>query len=161
MNEYELLYVVHPRTAADDVPPVTEWVSGLIRQAGGEVLTVDNWGRRRLAYPIDHEFEGSYVLTTLELPPDGPPAVEAQLVISEDIMRHILIRGIIPFERSDQRAEPAEQRAVAAEEETPPSTEPPAEQAASPPEDSPPTDEVEDESDVEAPQPSPAVAGAE
>ena len=98
-NEYELLYVVHARKPVDEVPAVIEWVSGLVTEAGGEVLSVDDWGRRRLAYPIDHELEGSYVLTTLTLPPEGPRGVEAQLVISEDIIRHLLTRGIIPSDR--------------------------------------------------------------
>ena len=98
MNEYELLYIVHARKAVDDVPAVIDWVSGLVEQAGGEVLTVDNWGRRRLAYLIDHEFEGTYVLTTLRLPPQNTRAVESPLIISEDTVRHMLIRGIIPFD---------------------------------------------------------------
>ena len=110
MNDYELLYIIHPREAADEVPAVIEWVNGLVQQGDGEVLTVDDWGRRRLAYPIQREFEGTYVLTTLRLPPEATGAVESQMVISEEIMRHILIRGIIPFdirEQRQQRVEPA------------------------------------------------------
>lgn len=122
LNEYELLYIVHPRRAADELPAVIEWVNGLVAQGGGEVLTVDDWGRRRLAYPISHEFEGTYVLATLRLAPEGPRAIESQLVISEDIMRHIMIRGIIPLERGEAPMEIVEGRAE-------PSREPPREPA--------------------------------
>ena len=108
MNEYELLYIVHPRRATDDVPSVIEWVNGLVEQGGGAILSVDDWGRRRLAYPIGHELEGTYVLTTMELAPQATSAIESQLVISEDIMRHILLRDVIPFEGHERRSERAE-----------------------------------------------------
>ena len=111
LNEYELLYIVHPRKAADETASVIDWVDGLVQQGGGEVLTVDDWGRRRLAYPISHEFEGTYVLTTLRLPPASTGAIESRLVISEDIMRHVLIRGIIPFEGSREQPEERERPA--------------------------------------------------
>ena len=96
LNEYELLYIVSPRVPADDVANVIERVDALIQTAGGEILTTDNWGRRRLAYPIRQYFEGTYVLTTIKMPPAGAVGVEAALVISEEIIRHMLISGIIP-----------------------------------------------------------------
>jgi small subunit ribosomal protein S6 len=96
LNEYELLYIVSPRVPADEVNNAVERVSALIRNAGGEVLTVENWGRRRLAYPIRQYFEGSYVLTTMRMPPAGAAGLEAALVISEEVIRHLLISGIVP-----------------------------------------------------------------
>ena len=98
LNEYEMLYILHPRLTEDAVQQNVERVSGLITSNGGEVLTVDNWGRRRLAYPINHEMDGIYVLTTFKSPPAGTRPVEQQMLISEDIIRHLLIRGIIPYE---------------------------------------------------------------
>ena len=107
MNEYEMLYIVTPRRATDEVPGVIDWVNGLVAQGDGEVLAVDNWGKRRFAYPIAHEFEGTYVYMTVRLSPDSTRALESALVISEDIVRHLLIRGIIP---SDDRARATEAR---------------------------------------------------
>ena len=191
LNEYELLYIVHPRKAADEVPSVVDWVSDLVQQGGGEPLSVDNWGRRRLAYPIAHEFEGSYVLATFRLPPESTTALESQLVISEDIMRHILIHGVIPFESRRETVErtqavatpstsnsvagataelPAEEPVAeepAAEEpaaEEPPAEEPPAEESPakeSPAEATVEASEGEDESASQVAEPSPATAGAE
>ena len=69
MNEYELLYIVSPRVPADDVANAIERVNALVTAQGGEVLSVDNWGRRRLAYPIRQYFEGTYVLIPLKMPP--------------------------------------------------------------------------------------------
>ncbi|MDP6607049.1 MAG: 30S ribosomal protein S6 [Dehalococcoidia bacterium] len=98
MHEYELLYIVHARKAVDEATAVVDWVGGLITEAGGEVLSMDSWGRRRLAYPIDHELEGTYVLATMNLPQEATAALEAQLVISEDVVRHILLKDVVPMD---------------------------------------------------------------
>jgi len=74
LNEYELLYILTPRVPADDVANAIERVSAIITTQGGEVLSTDNWGRRRLAYPIRQYFEGTYVLITLKMPPAGARA---------------------------------------------------------------------------------------
>ena len=96
MNEYELLYVVSPRLTADEVDSTIGRIQGLIEGAGGEVMLTDNWGRRRLAYPIKHHFEGTYVLKHLKLPPDRTAEFEGALQINEDILRHLFMRGIVP-----------------------------------------------------------------
>ena len=98
MNEYELMYILHPRLSADEATASIERVNQQIVGQGGEVLSLDNWGRRRLAYPIRHHFEGTYVLTTFNMPAEGTTPFEQQLIIAEDVIRHLLIRGIIPFE---------------------------------------------------------------
>lgn len=96
MSEYELLYIISPRVPADDVQNAIERVSAQIVSQGGEVLSVDNWGRRRLAYPIRQFFEGTYVLTTMEMPPAGAVGLEKSLILAEEVIRHMLISGIIP-----------------------------------------------------------------
>ncbi|MYD65768.1 MAG: 30S ribosomal protein S6 [Chloroflexi bacterium] len=96
MNEYELLYVISPRLSAEDVDAMVERVGALIVDGGGSVSMVDNWGRRRLAYPIRHHFEGTYVLTYLNMPGERTAELERALNINEDILRHLLITGVIP-----------------------------------------------------------------
>lgn len=98
MHEYELMYILHPRLTVDEATEAIERVSALITDRGGELITGENWGRRRLAYPIDHAFEGTYVLTTWRLAPTATVSVETALRISEDVIRHLLIRGIIPYD---------------------------------------------------------------
>ena len=134
MNEYELLYIVSPRVPADDVANAIERVNALVTAQGGEVLSVDNWGRRRLAYPIRQYFEGTYVLTTLKMPPTGAVAVESGLRLSEEVIRHLLIAGIIPRTSGGRPREEREEREQAFEASAPapvaaeaPATEAPAE----------------------------------
>jgi small subunit ribosomal protein S6 len=115
LNEYELLYIVSPRVPADDVANAIERVNALVTAQGGEVLSVDNWGRRRLAYPIRQYFEGTYVLTTLKMPPTGAVAIESGLRLSEEVIRHLLIAGIIPRTSGGRPREEREEREQAPE----------------------------------------------
>lgn len=107
LKEYELLFIVSPRVPADDVPAAIDRVTGLVTAGGGEVLSTDNWGRRRLAYPIKHYFEGNYVLLTLRMPPAAAAPLEASLIISEEVIRHLLTEGITPPTNRERDRGPA------------------------------------------------------
>lgn len=98
MNEYEMMTIIHPRLNADDTTAAVTAVEEQIVANGGEMLSTDVWGRRKLAYPIDGVTDGTYVLMTFNLPPAGTVALERGLRISGNVLRHLLIRGIIPFE---------------------------------------------------------------
>ena len=96
MNEYELMYVISPRLMVEEADATIERIQGLVEDTGGEILMTDNWGRRRLAYPIKHHFEGTYVLTHMTLPPDRVAGLERALQLNEHILRHLVIRGLVP-----------------------------------------------------------------
>ena len=100
VREYELVYIVTPRKAAAEVDTVISWIGDQVTAAGGEVLGVNNWGRRRLAYPINRDFEGTYVYSTLRMPSTATAALESAMHITEDVIRHLLIRGIMPYDGS-------------------------------------------------------------
>jgi small subunit ribosomal protein S6 len=112
VNEYELMYVLHPRLTAEEIEAAVERISALVTEPGGEIISVDQWGRRRLAYPIDRNLEGYYVLSTFKAPGTVAGPIEAQLNLSEDVLRHLLIRGIIPYEEPprDERVAPERER---------------------------------------------------
>lgn len=110
MNEYELVSIIHPRLNADETAAAIANIESQIVANGGEMLSTDVWGRRRLAYPINHLLEGTYVLMTFRLPPQGAPVVEALLRISEQVIRHLLVRGIIPFQGHDRRDRDRDER---------------------------------------------------
>lgn len=98
MNEYELMTVFHPRLGADETTAAVTGVEQAIVAQGGELLSTDAWGRRRLAYPIKGVNDGTYVLMTFKMPATGTAPLERGLRISEAVLRHLLIRGIIPFD---------------------------------------------------------------
>jgi len=98
VNEYELMTVFHPRLSADETAAAIASLEEQIAANGGELLSTDDWGRRRLAYPIDGVIDGNYVLTTFKMPGTGTATLERWMQLSETTLRHLLIRGIIPFE---------------------------------------------------------------
>ena len=73
MNEYELVSIIHPRLNADETTAAIANIQAQIEANGGEMLSTDVWGRRRLAYPIKHLLEGTYVLMTFKLAPEKAP----------------------------------------------------------------------------------------
>lgn len=92
MHEYELVVVINPDVAEEDVAAAIERVTGAITARGGEVVEVLPWGRRKLAYPIDRHTEGNYVLTKIRLDPARTHELEGAFAISDEIIRHMLVR---------------------------------------------------------------------
>ncbi len=92
LHDYELVVVMNPDIAEEDVAAAIERVTGAVTSRGGEVTEVTPWGRRRLAYAIDRHTEGNYVLTQLRLDPARTHELEGGFAISDDILRHLLIR---------------------------------------------------------------------
>jgi small subunit ribosomal protein S6 len=92
LRDYELVVILSPELAEDDVPAAIDRLSQLIVDRGGEVRDVNRWGRRKLAYPIKRHVEGSYLITQVRLDPTRTSEVEAGLRISEEVLRHLLMR---------------------------------------------------------------------
>lgn len=92
MNNYEVLYVID-NTAEDSVKDtVIQRFSDIVTEAGGTVDTVDRWGVKKLAYPIDYKTEGYYVLMNFTGNPEVPAEIERVMNITDSIMRHMVIR---------------------------------------------------------------------
>lgn len=92
MNKYEAMYVITPELEDEAMKVVIEKYSGIITANGGEIEKVDEWGRRRLAYPIDYKTEGYYVLTTFASAPELPRELERNLNNDESILRFLVVR---------------------------------------------------------------------
>jgi small subunit ribosomal protein S6 len=92
VRSYELIFIVHPELDEDDLTAVMERVTDLIDRNSGKVSRVEPWGLRRLAYPIEKQWEGQYVLMELELEPQGVAGLERDLGLVEPVMRHLIVR---------------------------------------------------------------------
>ncbi len=84
--------IVSPEVVDENVPAAIEKVNQFITERGGTIVEVDQWGRRKLAYPIKHFNEGIYILAQFKLEPSLAAELEANLQISEQILRHLLVR---------------------------------------------------------------------
>ena len=93
MRQYELVVILSPQVPDDEVPDaIDRLIRRHIEGRGGEVEDVNHWGRRKLAYPIQKQLEGNYVVTQLRLDPQQTKELEQRLMISEEVIRHLLVR---------------------------------------------------------------------
>ncbi len=111
MRRYELMLVLRPDAPDDRAQAVIERTTRQIVATGGQLVKVAPWGRRRLAYPIDRNREGSYHIIVFEAPTETVAEVERGLLITEDVLRHLVVRIERPVKaaRRDGSAEAAEE----------------------------------------------------
>jgi small subunit ribosomal protein S6 len=84
------MFIVHPEQDESEFNEVVEKVKGWITDSGGQVDNLDLWGKRRLAYPIQKQVEGQYVLMNTQLDPTFCSDLEHNLGLQEPIMRFLL-----------------------------------------------------------------------
>lgn len=92
MNKYEAMYIVTPEMEDEAIKGVIEKFSGIITANGGEIEKADEWGRKKLAYPIDYKTEGYYVLVNFAAAPELPRELERNFRNDESILRYMVVR---------------------------------------------------------------------
>ena len=93
MREYEALYIVKPSYDEEQYAQFVEKYNALIQNNGGEIIKVEPWGKRRLAYEIDKLREGYYVLVRFNAEADLPAELERNFKIADEIMRYLIVRA--------------------------------------------------------------------
>ncbi len=91
MNKYETIFVIDSTKTEEEITALVEKFKSLIEKYG-EIESVDEWGKRRLAYPINDLTEGYYVLVNFKANPDFPTELERVYGITDGIIRDIVIR---------------------------------------------------------------------
>ena len=92
MRDYEVLYIVRADFDDDKVQDAVKRVNTLIERSGGSTDRTNLWGKRKLAYEVKHQKEGAYVLQDFTLDPNRVPELEAGLKITEEVLRHLIVR---------------------------------------------------------------------
>ena len=87
---YEVVYIMDPALDDEAVAAMIEKFKALV-ETQGTVTAVDDWGKRRLAYPINDINDGHYVLMTFTATPDLPAELDRVFKITEGIMRSMII----------------------------------------------------------------------
>lgn len=90
MRNYELAYIIDSELDEQSVTTVEERVKSWIEAAGGNILNIDSWGKRRLAYPIQKRNEGYYYFVQIEMPAQAGVMIERDLRLSEQILRFMI-----------------------------------------------------------------------
>ncbi len=92
MRDYELVILISPQVADEDVSGIVDRVTGFVTERGGSIAEVKPWGRRRMAYHIGDFEEATYIQTNFSMDASHTRELESTLTISEDVIRHLLLR---------------------------------------------------------------------
>ncbi|MEA4927143.1 MAG: 30S ribosomal protein S6 [Candidatus Limiplasma sp.] len=92
MNRYELIYIIDTVLEETTRKELVEKYTELLKQNGGEIEKVDDWGKRRLAYAINDMWEGWYVLVTFKSEGELPKEIERNLENNDKILRYLIIK---------------------------------------------------------------------
>jgi len=91
MRNYELMYILKPEMEEEATTQLIEKYAAVITNGGGELVSVDKWGKRRLAYEIKDLHEGYYVLVTFKCEPAVVMELDRVMKISDDMLRFMII----------------------------------------------------------------------
>ena len=92
MRDYEVLYIVRADLDDDKVQDIVKRVGTLVEKSSGNLERTHLWGKRKLAYEVKHQKEGSYVLQDFQIGPERIPELESALKITEEVLRHLIVR---------------------------------------------------------------------
>ena len=88
-GKYEVLYIIDPSQGEEGIAALVEKFKALV-EANGTLTSIDEWGKRRLAYPVNDLMEGYYVLMTMDAKPEFPAELDRVFKITEGVMRSLI-----------------------------------------------------------------------
>ena len=88
-EKYEALYIINAQLGEEETKALVEKFKAMV-EAEGALIAIDEWGKRRLAYPIEDLTEGYYVLMTFEAKPELPAELDRVMKITEGIVRCLI-----------------------------------------------------------------------
>ncbi|MGI5997612.1 MAG: 30S ribosomal protein S6 [Lutispora sp.] len=91
MNLYETIYIIKPDVEEEAIKALVEKFKALIEE-NGEIDTIDEWGKRKLAYLIEDYAEGYYVYMKYKAESHVPKELDRVFGITEDIIRHLIVK---------------------------------------------------------------------
>ncbi len=101
---YELLYIIS-QSLETEVTSTKEKVNQLIKEAGGKILKEENWGQKKLSYPIKGANQGFYVLTEFETIPSSLLSLKENLRLSSEILRYQILKKKNKGETKEEKVE--------------------------------------------------------
>ena len=109
-RDYELGFILNPEVSEEQTSAILERIGKIVNNYDGQVVKVNQWGRRRLAYPIEHHRDGYYVFIDMILTPETVLELDRTLKVTEEVMRHIVKRRdpkAVQKEREEREARAA------------------------------------------------------
>jgi small subunit ribosomal protein S6 len=91
-RDYELGFILNPEVSEEQTRTILDRVEQVVANHNGQVVRVNQWGRRRLGYPIQHHRDGFYVFIDMILTPETIIELDRTLQVSEEVLRHLIKR---------------------------------------------------------------------
>jgi small subunit ribosomal protein S6 len=91
-RDYELGFILNPEVSEEDTRAMLNRVEQIVANHNGQIVRVQQWGRRRLAYPIQHHRDGFYIFIDMILTPETVSELERTLKVSEVVLRYMTRR---------------------------------------------------------------------
>jgi small subunit ribosomal protein S6 len=107
-REYELVYILRPNVGPSEARKVSERITGIVEKGGAKLTRVDNWGKRKLAYPIEKNTRGIFVYVTFVAPTDLVAEIERNLRILDPVIRYQTVRLEALHDLSELTIDPSE-----------------------------------------------------
>ena len=112
MRIYENLFIVKPDATEEEIDQLIEQMSKNVTSAGGTVDKVDKWGKRRLAYRVEKQREGSYVLLQFSAEPSAVKEFERRMRVQDSVIKFLTVRIDETLKRVEKRKKEREKRAL-------------------------------------------------
>jgi small subunit ribosomal protein S6 len=113
-RDYELGFILNPEVSEEQTRAILDRVEQVVANHNGEVVRVNQWGRRRLGYPIQRHRDGFYVFIDMILTPETVIELERTLKVSEEVLRHLIKRRDPKTVQKEREARAAAAAAAAA-----------------------------------------------
>src|SRR5690349_4366368 len=126
-RDYELGFILNPEVSEEQTRAILERIERIVKNYDGQVVKVNQWGRRRLAYPIEHHRDGFYVFIDMILTPETVLELDRTLKVSEEVMRHLVTRRDPKAVQKEREEREAREARAAAQASATPGSEPEAE----------------------------------
>jgi len=91
-RDYELGFILNPEVSEEQTRAILGRVEQVVANHSGQIVRVNQWGRRRLGYPIEHHRDGFYVFIDMILTPESVIELDRTLKVSEEVLRHLIKR---------------------------------------------------------------------
>ena len=128
-RDYEIGFILNPEVSEEQTRTILERIEQIVARYDGQMIKVNQWGRRRLAYPIEHHRDGFYVFIDTILTPETVSELDRTLKVSEEVLRHLIKKRdpkTVQKEREARAAAAAAPAPTVAEAEVRPEEETPA-----------------------------------
>ncbi len=92
MQKYETMYILQSQLEEEKIEELIEKFKSIVEREGGEVSNLDKWGKKKLAYEVNKQKEGFYVLMNYTAPSKACEELERSFRITDGVLRYLIVR---------------------------------------------------------------------